>query len=415
MTSRLQNGRFTYSCVSLAICAATAIATAIAMLATPAAQAAEWRIEPLVRAGADYDDNAILTPRTDLDSDISGYIIDLKAKFAYASETSKFFITPTLRTRDYDKPEYDADDQFLDFRLDHDTQSSTFAFRGNYSRESVRTAERSDADLDIEDPDEIPDDDTARVASAARRQLFRLSPSWSYRMSDASSIVAALAYTDTSYDEVIGNRYTDYSDARANLSYRRVWSPRNTAILTGFYRQYESDGSDPVDGFGFNAGFERTLSETMRIRALVGVENTETTPTETESNWVADLSLTRRLQTITMLAQYRRSISGGGSGSLNSRDQFNLNFVRQLNERASAGLGVRAYQTNALIKGNTNFDERDYVQLRAQFTWKMTPRWSVETNYRYTFSDRSSLGESANSNQVTVWLNYRPTPIIRSR
>jgi len=39
----------------------------------------------------------------------------------------------------------------------------------------------------------------------------------------------------------------------------------------------------------------------------------------------------------------------------------------------------------------------------------------LEANYRYTFLDRSTLGESANSNNVTIWLDYRPTPIIRSR
>jgi hypothetical protein len=99
---------------------------------------------------------------------------------------------------------------------------------------------------------------------------------------------------------------------------------------------------------------------------------------------------------------------------LNARDSINLNFTRELNERISAGLGVRAYQTTAL-ENAVNFDERDYLQLRAQFTWNMTQTWSLEANYRYTFSDREVLGESANSNNVTIWLNYRPTPIIRSR
>jgi hypothetical protein len=166
---------------------------------------------------------------------------------------------------------------------------------------------------------------------------------------------------------------------------------------------------------GFNAGFERTLTETTRFRAIVGLEETDQGVSESDVNWVADVSLRRRLQTITLLAQYRRTVAGGGSGSLNARDSINLNFTRQLNERISAGLGVRAYQTTALNDANVNFDERDYLQLLAQFTWNMTQTWSLEANYRYTFSDREVLGESANSNNVTIWLNYRPTPIVRSR
>jgi hypothetical protein len=411
MPSRTHKASITRRCVASLISAASIAA----VLAVTPIQAAEWRIEPLIRAAGDFDDNAVLTPRTDVDADISGYIIDASAKFAYSSELTDFFVTPTLRKRDYGDPLYDSNDEFLEFGFDRDTQSSNFGVRGSYSFESVRTGERSDADLDVEDPDEIPDDDSGRVfATRTARETLRLWPAWTYRMSDASSFSVRLNFTDTSYDDRIPGIYTDWSNARANLSYQRRWSPRNTAILTGFYRKYFPDLGDDGTGFGFNAGFQRNLNETTRLRALAGLEETEQGEGESDVNWVADVSLSRRLQTITLLVQYRRSISGGGSGTLNARDSINLNFTRELNERISAGLGVRAYQTTAL-ENAVNFDERDYLQLRAQFTWNMTQTWSLEANYRYTFSDREVLGESANSNNVTIWLNYRPTPIIRSR
>ena len=199
------------------------------------------------------------------------------------------------------------------------------------------------------------------------------------------------------------------------MCFARAWSPRNTLILTGTYRQFEEDGGDELTGAGLSAGIERTLSETTRFRAVVGVEDTDPGTVESEANWVANVSLTRHLQTITMLAQYRRTISGGGGGNLSIRDSINLNFSRRLSERISAGLGVRAYQTNALSDAIATFDERDYIQLRSQFTWHLTQTWSLEANYRYTFMNRRALSESANSNNVTIWLNYRPTPTVRSR
>jgi hypothetical protein len=121
------------------------------------------------------------------------------------------------------------------------------------------------------------------------------------------------------------------------------------------------------------------------------------------------MSLVRQLQTIELLAQYRRNISGGGSGTVSSRDEINLYLTRELNERISAGLGVRAYATNALEGDVANFDERDYVQLRAQFIWNLTRKWFIEADYRYTFLNRQLIGESANSNDVSIWLGYRPT------
>ena len=155
-----------------------------------------------------------------------------------------------------------------------------------------------------------------------------------------------------------------------------------------------------------------SVSRNTRIRVLVGVEGADNESGGRDLEPVADVSLVRRLQTITLLAQYRRSISGGGAGTLSSRDEINLNFTRRLSERVSAGLGVRAYATNALEGDVVNFDERDYVQLRAQFTWNLTRTWFLEADYRYTFLNRQLIGESGNSNDVTIWLSYRPTAIV---
>jgi len=180
-------------------------------------------------------------------------------------------------------------------------------------------------------------------------------------------------------------------------------------IVTGTYRQYVPESGEKKTGAGLRAGIEGELSENVRLRVLAGFEETkgETGGSAREPVW--EMSLVRQLQTIELLAQYRRTISGTGSGTVSSRDEINLYLTRELNERISAGLGVRAYTTNALEGDVENFDERDYVQLRAQFVWNLTRKWFVEADYRYTFLNRQLIGESANSNDISIWLNYRPT------
>ena len=331
----IQSDPFTNRCVSLIKSAVSVFV----ILAATTVQAGEWRVEPLIGVGGDFDDNAILTTRTDVDAEISGYIIDASAKFAYQSETTKFFITPRLSSRDYGDPEFDSDDQFLRFDFDHDTKLTNFRIRGSYDRESVRTSERADTDLDIDDPDEIPDDDTGRVFIRGLREKIQVKPSWTYRLSNISSFTVAADYRDVQYDEAFLGLIRDYTDARINLTYARSWSPRNTAILTATYRQFEDDIGNESTGAGFNAGIERSFSETTRLRAVVGLENIDQGMGESDAEWVADVSLTRRLQTITMLAQYKRTVSGGGSGALSSRDSVNLSFTRRLSELISAGLG----------------------------------------------------------------------------
>ncbi|MGI9205505.1 MAG: hypothetical protein ACR2Q3_15935 [Woeseiaceae bacterium] len=381
------------------------------------AEGAEWRIEPVIRIAADIDDNPFLSIRTDTEEDASGYIVEGAANIAYTADRTNFSILPVLRSRAYDEElNLDSDDQFLNMRFNTRTLSTEFGFRANYSRESTRTAERADTDFDIEDPTEIIEDDSGRVGIRDRRERLILTPSVRYQLSNVSNLNARVDYQDVDYDDVFEGIYTDYTDTRLNLSYSRAFSARNTGILAATYRSYDTgDDSESVDGVGFNLGFERRISETTQIRATAGLEDTELIGADSEIAWVADVSLSRQLETINLFAQYRRSVAASGTGQLGARDSINFNFTRDLNDKITAGIGARVYVINPLIDTGQVFDEQDYVQLRSQLVWNVSEVFSVEANYRYTFLDRDLLGEASNSNQITIWLNYRPRPVIRSR
>jgi hypothetical protein len=404
MTTRTRSEPITSTCASLI----ASVVSVFAVLTSTSIQGAEWIIDPQIRAAANFDDNAALSFRTDNEESISGYILEGSARFAYRSEVTDFFVTPILRFRDYGDPRFDEEEQFVRMQFDRETQRNDFRIRANYDREAIRTAERSDADLETEDPDDIRDEGTARVFLQGRRERIELTPKWTYRASDTSSLSMGLTYRDIQYENKFAGLLNDYTNGRANVSYQNAWSPRYSAIVRGTYRLFNPDGGDEVTGYGLSAGVVGELSENTRLRVLAGFETTENEIGESVRKPVGDVSLVRRLQTITLLAQYRRSISGGGSGTVSSRDEINLNLTRRLNERISAGLGVRAYATNALEGDVVNFDERDYVQLRAQFIWNLSRTWFVDANYRYTFVNEQLVGESANSNEVTIWLSYQP-------
>ena len=153
----------------------------------------------------------------------------------------------------------------------------------------------------------------------------------------------------------------------------------------------------------------------MTLLVVVGAENTELETGVDVLSPVGTISLNRNLETISLFAQYQRVISGGGGGSLSARDIVNLNFRRRLNDLIFAGLGIRGYKTDALEEGPTTIDERDYIQLRALIGWNLTEDFSLEAQYRYTIIYREIVGESANSNNIMLWVHWRPTPWTRSR
>ena len=394
------------------------IAVATSFFGVQTATAAEWRLEPELRVGYEYDDNAVLIDVAGATAEIEGYILEASATIGYATERTTFGITPTLRSRNYDEEIFDSDDQFLTFDFNHRGLKSNFRIRGNYARESVRTAEREVVDLEVDDPDEIAEDDTGRVFDIGRRERIWIMPQWSYNFSEKSAFVIRARYTDVDYDDLFFvGALTPYSDLRFDASLIRGFSARTRAYIRASTRSYEPDNAGvDVDGLAVNIGVDRDLTETTRFRAEVGVEETEPSGGESDSNAVWDINVVKNVETVTLMAQYKRTMNGSGGGRVTARDSFNLSVKKQFfPERLEGGLGVRAYTQERLNSDPGIIDERDYVQFRAQLTYALSRTFSVQGDYRYTYIDRSVTAGSDNSNAIILWLIYRPTAMTTSR
>ena len=393
---------------------------AISAIASPdSARAQEWRFEPVIRIGGEFDDNATLNIRTDQELELSGVLLELKANIYYSSPTTSFVAQPKVLSRNYNEnssvdlgeTDYDSTDFFLRLTFSRRGQTSTIGFRSVFDQQEIRTAERAIADLEIEDPDEITDDDTGRILLSGRRSKWQLAPYWIYQLSDISSIGVAVDYFDVRYEDVFARFLSDYTDARLKLNYRRKFSNANTALLTVTARRTDSLDTDfDVTGYGLMAGFEYALSEKTRVRAMIGFEDVQRSNVNADPEIVGYIGLTRNLETIRLFAQYRRSIIASGAG-IAVRDSLNFNFRRRLSEKISAGLGIRAYQSRGAV-GLTAIDDRDYIQLQSSFFWYFSTSTVIEVDYRYTVNNRSStVGERANSNQINLWFTYQPKTI----
>jgi hypothetical protein len=376
-------------------------------------QAQQWHFDPVISVGYEYDDNAPLVPNPDSSDEIQGYLIEAAATIGTATERTTFDVTPMIRSRNYDEERFDSDDGFLRFDFDHQGLKSNFRFRGDYAQESVRTAERADADPGVNDPDEILANDSGRVFFFGDRKRLWLFPQWTYNFSERNAFNAAVRYVDVDYDEIFPGTYTPYSDARVEASFFRSFS----TITRGYIRvgagRYERDDSgigviDEVDGIGINVGIERGLTETTRLRAEVGYVETEPDGGESDSDLVWDLNLIRNLETISLLAQVRRSVTSDGDGRLTLRDSFNLGVRNQFSERLEGGLGIRAYTTDQLSSDISTFEERDYAQVRATLSYALSRSFLIEGDYRYTFIDRSLTPDNAKSNSIIIWLTWEP-------
>ena len=326
-----------------------------------------------------------------------------------------------VRTRRYEEDaNRDSDDQFLDFRSTYNGERNDFRLLADYDRESVRTAELANAELDTEiDPEDIPDDETGLIDGRERRERIRGTARWGYRLSNVSNLEVGVNHLDVSYDDRDPtSTLFDYTDTRFRLSYARSFSPRLSGVITGTARNFNSERLNAdQSGVGIQIGVTRDISETTQFRALFGVEDTDIQTllpdaSTSEQNIVGNISLVRNLETTRLLVQYRQRIAPSGRGGLTRRDEFNLRFTRLLTERFSAGLGVRAYTRNTL-RGDVA--EQDFVQLRGQVNWRISQAFSMQADYRYTVINRELSGEAANSNRITVWFSWHPLTTGRVR
>ncbi len=390
----------------------------IAVLSSGAASA-DWDFDPVLRAAWDFDDNATLSTRTDEEVELSGYMAEASVNFVYNAERSFLSMKPMVRTRNYGSKndDWNADDQFVDILGLFEGDKNSFRILANISRELVRTAELADADLNTEiDPDDIADDQSGFISNQ-RRDRYRISPRWTYRYSGVSSIETDLSYLATSYDETDELlSLFDFTDIRLRIGYRRNFSERDSGVFSISARDYDTDRfAGDRKSYEIAGSFIRRLSETTQFRARFGIESLEREdvgiPTVSiDPEPTAEISLSRQLKTIRLLAQYRKRVNASGRGSLTSRDELNLRFSRDLNDRVTVGLGARAYKTETVAG---IFNQQDFVQIRGQVVWRISRAFSMQADYRHTVIDRGLIDGAADSNRFTLWLSYQPNPVGR--
>lgn len=379
-----------------------------ALLLSPAAALADWRISPSVGAAYEYDDNPSLYSVQAVDESAHGALLNADIDFTHRTQISELTLTPAVYVRRYNLDELDSNDYFFNMNYDHRGQRSRFRFRGQYADESIRTAERSDVNFDVQNPDDIPNDASGRVLATAKRQRFMVAPEWSYNVGQRTFVRLGANYRDVSYGDQIVTTLTDYSAYSVDAAFGFQKSQIDSLALVGYYRDnsYSSDAS--FSGYGAGIEYARNLSEKTRFRARLGVDKSDSATSANQSNVVGEISITRQLETTQLIAAYDRAVVGDGSGVMSARDSVNFYVNHYLSQKVSLGAGVSAYRTDSLSSQTVNFNNVDYAQLRALLTWKVTRTWRIDFDYRYNYLKRNDLGTDANSNQIDIWLRYSP-------
>lgn len=386
----------------------------VVLSATPIAQA-NWYVSPELGIGVEYEDNPRLSniPGT-TSSDVS-YGAEAQLVLFYNTERTDFKVTPRLRSNWYrDNSDLDSNDQFLTFDFSQAGQKSNFQFRGEYASEATRRAERSDIDFDIDDPDEIPDNDSGGGFENGKRDRLRLSPELSLALTERVDLLFSGEYLDTSYDSSVTQLrgYTEYGMG-ASLGYKLT--EKDTVSLNAGTGKFELEGSQfDSSTHAFGIGYDRDISERTKFTMLVGSETTEDENGVDQNNPIGELSLTHRYALTRVIASYQRAVSSSGFGGLTLRDSIGLTVSRDMTQKLTLSGGIRSYQTSALDSSNVNFVERNYLQVRGRARWNLTREVSLDFDILYTDNERKAPNQitaSSDSSRIGLWVNWHPKPL----
>lgn len=378
------------------------------ILAPVSESVSQWRVAPSIGVGFLTNDNATLSPVRDLESSISGIAGDLGVEITYESPLTSFALTPSVTRESYDDSDFDATNSFLNLRWNRTGQRFQFGLRGDVRDQVIRDGEFTDVDFDVDEPGEIPVDDSGLTFSNNNRLRVLLEPQWRYQLGQRTTVALSYRYTDTTFDDNNQIEFNDFSEGILTGQLGYDLTERDNLAIEAYSRNSDFDNGRDISGAGVGLGYRRQLSETSRIEVLLGVDSTEADIGNDQNNGVGSFSFVRDFETGRLLASYRRVVAASGGGIVSVRDQFDLNGVRELSERTSVSLGLRAYSTDALEDQNDSFDARDSLQFRARLQWRATRAFLIELDYRYNTLDRDSFESEADANRFSVWFRYKP-------
>jgi hypothetical protein len=386
--------------------------------------AAEWSIEPSIDARANLTDNLNLTPG--VRENVFNWTVSPRVIFARRTEISEVTGTASLGFNRYpDDPSLDTTDANFSLGSQLRSERNTYGLSAAYIRDSTLQTELAT---------------TGIVQTRTQRDLVTISPSWSYSLTERSSVFAQYQYDHASYEAGAG--FIDYSNQQASAGYQYLIAERVATTLSGNYSRYEADdGSIISNSNGFSVGLKYSHSEKLAFDLSFGVRRSDTTITNSallcEFGAVAicdffGIPLQRVTATATTAddgyvysasADYKwertsasmvlsRDINPTGSGLVVETDRIAIQIGHQFSEKLSGNV-YAAYLSSRYITGFGS--DTEYSSLSSSLSWKLDERWTTGAGYSFSYQKVKNASESASANTVYLSISYNWPKISISR
>ena len=271
--------------------------------------------------------------------------------------------------------------------------------------------------------------ETGIVTLRQQRESFSTGAGMTYRISGLSDFGFDASYRRVEYD----GPSLDFDDYRASFQYNRLLANGKTVFtVQPYYDHYRSDASR-VDNYGLSFGLVHSFSETLSLKAFLGVRYTEVEyrfivqeivfdplllpffpfrpvfreVEETDSNWngVADVSITKRGENRSFTVGYNHDLGYSSAGDPLELYRLYGSLSQAVTARLNLRLSAGAYRSKS--EGRISRTDSKYFDFASTLSYRLTERHSLQAGYRYavTWDDRLEGDDKAERNIAWVGIN----------
>jgi len=412
-------------------------------------QAREWYAQPSTSLRTFYDDNLLLL-REDQKSDVFGATLSAKSKFGVRSEIYDIGGDARVDINRYEaKDNIDSENFFFNgFSTYNLTDRNQLGLKGNYTMDNSLLSEFDGSGL---------------VQALVERTTWTIDPSWTYRLTERSSLTGSYNHTDVSFgDNASSNNLTSYVTDSATLNYSLQWTERllwYNAVSALRFDVPETTTSAPAsfgpilgtsditsgsvsDMYTFQTGVRFNITETWDSELMAGgrwteVESTQFQVFKPNANpqleiltsgdpnpqsssglgYLLTAGTTKRFEKSSIGARFYQDVRPTANGVLQEYMGLTLDGEHRLTEQLKLNLTASAtQQTSAANENQPSRFDRDAYSVEPKLSWLIDRHMTLSGGYRYRSQEFTANNSGVQeSNSVYFQFNYQWDKFATSR
>jgi len=356
------------------------------------------RVQGKLSQTFEYDDNPLLSTREHEAATGSITSPELLLNADLPGLTNQIDLRADVNR--YDLKGFDSDDFFGAWRSRWTGTAWSAALNASLDYDTTRTSELGTSGINV---------------AGIRHTTVSLGPEIGVVLTPQDMVNLSGSYVRSTYGDT--QRYTNYEVMGFSPRLAHAFDERNSGLATVRLSRFQtrSGPTTTIDTVAPMAGWERKLSETLTVSALVGIQQMSSTVTATgnggqgdssSTDLVFDSSLTYRDQQDRIVLALNRQPSPSGDGTMNQATGVTLSVTHTLSPPVSLKFDA-SYKVTEMSGSRGESSEKVYLTVSPRLSYRIIEDLDVGITYRYR-QQKDVLGEISESQSILLNFTYIP-------